>query len=66
VVAHVAEKDPKIGDPLMDELISFAWGTSNIWAWLAKGTGIITLDLSTQIPSLKESAAAFWAPWRRP
>jgi hypothetical protein len=65
-IAHLAEKDPEIGDPTINDLTYFATGTADLWARLAWGAGVVGLDMRSQIDPYEESAKAFWRPWYRP
>jgi len=62
VVAHTAalERPP----PFVDELRNYAMGTADLLARLARGTGVVGLDLGAQMTAYDESAKAFWSVWR--
>jgi len=62
VVAHTAvlERPP----PFVDELRNYAMGTADLLARLARGTGVVGLDLGAQMAAYDESAKAFWSVWR--
>jgi hypothetical protein len=42
------------------EVLDIARNASKCFGKLADATGIVSLDIETQIPAQKESAAAFW------
>jgi hypothetical protein len=62
-LAHLAEPKPGIPIPMYKEVFDIARNTAKCFGELAKGTGIVELEIETQIPAQKESAAAFWKPW---
>ena len=64
VVAHTGERDPAIPLPFVSELSSYAMGTADALARLARGTGIVELQLKVQMAAYDESAKAFWSVWR--
>src|SRR5215475_7005767 len=63
-VAHTGERDPAIPLPLVTELSSYAMGTADALARLARGTGVVKLQLKVQMAAYDESAKAFWSVWR--
>jgi hypothetical protein len=65
VVAHTGERDPAVPQPLVSELTSYAMGTADALARLARGTGVVDeLQLKVQMAAYDESAKAFWSVWR--
>jgi AbiU2 len=64
VVAHTGERDPAIPLPLVSEMSSYAMGTADALARLARGTGVVELQLKVQMAAYDESAKAFWSVWR--
>jgi HEPN superfamily AbiU2-like protein len=64
MLAHLATPDPDIPIPMYDEVLAIAKNTAACINHLANGVGIISLEIETQIPAQKESALAFWAPWK--
>jgi hypothetical protein len=62
VVAHAAV--PERPPPFVDELRNYAMGTADLLARLARGTGVVGLDLGAQMTAYDESAKAFWSVWR--
>jgi hypothetical protein len=63
VVAHSSERDPAIGAPQINDLLRFASGMTDVWARLARGAGVVSLDLASQVDACDASAKAFWEPW---
>jgi hypothetical protein len=63
VVAHTAVR--KLPAPLVSQLISYAMGTADVLARLARGTGVVGLDLRSQTDAYDASAKAFWSVWAR-
>jgi hypothetical protein len=63
-LAHLAKPKEGVPVPMYGEVLEIARNTANCFNNLANGTGIVTLEVETQITAQKESAAAFWAPWR--
>jgi hypothetical protein len=61
-LAHLAEPKPGVPVPMYKEVLDIARNAAKCFGTLAKATGIVTLDIETQIPAQKESAAAFWKP----
>jgi hypothetical protein len=64
VVAHAGERDPKIPAPLISELRNYAISTADVLARLARGTGVVELELGPQMAAYDKSAKAFWSVWR--
>jgi len=64
VVAHTGEQDPAIPVPLVRELTSYAMGTADALARLARGSGVVQLQLGVQTAPYDASAKAFWKVWR--
>ena len=64
VVAHAGERDPKIPPPLISELRNYAMGTADVLARLARGSGVVDLELGPQTVAYEKSAKAFWSVWR--
>jgi AbiU2 len=64
VVAHTGERDPAIRVPLVSELRSYAMSTTDVLARLARGSGVVELDLGSQMAAYDKSAKAFWSVWR--
>ena len=64
VVAHTGVRDPAIPLPLVSELSSYAMGTADALARLARGTGVVELQLKVQTAACDASAKAFWRVWR--
>ena len=63
VVAHTAMRELPL--PLVSELTSYAMGTADALARLARGTGVTTQSqLEVQTAAYDESAKAFWSVWR--
>jgi hypothetical protein len=62
VVAHTAVR--KLPPPLVSELSSYAMGTADVLARLARGTGVVALQLAVQTAAYDASAKAFWSVWR--
>jgi AbiU2 len=64
VVAHTAMRELPV--PLVSELTSYAMGTADVLARLARGTGVIELQqqLKVQTDAYDASAKAFWSVWR--
>src|SRR5262245_2191489 len=63
VVAHTAVRELPV--PLVSELTSYAMGTADALARLARGTGVTTQSqLGVQTAAYDESAKAFWSVWR--
>ena len=50
--------------PLVSELTSYAMGTADVLARLARGTGVVELQLKVQTAAYDASAKAFWSVWR--
>jgi hypothetical protein len=65
VVAHAAVRNPKISVPLVRDLKSYAMGTADVLARLARGSGVVGFELGVQMAAYDESARAFWRVWRR-
>jgi hypothetical protein len=63
-VAHAGERDPAIPMPLVSELRNYAMGTADALARLARGSGVVELQLKVQTAAYDESAKAFWSVWR--
>jgi hypothetical protein len=63
IVAHTSERDPAIPLPLVSELSSYAMGTADVLARLARGTGVVGLQLKVQTVAYNKSARAFWSVW---
>jgi hypothetical protein len=64
MLAHLATPDPDIPIPMYDEVLAIARNTASCINHLANGVGIIRMEIETQIPLQRESADAFWAPWK--
>ena len=62
VVAHTAVRELPL--PLVSELSSYAMGTADALARLARGTGVVELQLKVQTAAYDASAKAFWSVWR--
>jgi hypothetical protein len=62
-LAHLGEPEPAQGIPTYGEVFAIARQTATALEKLAHVTGVVSLSLDTQIPSHKESAEKFWAPW---
>jgi hypothetical protein len=63
VVAHTAVRELPV--PLVSELTSYAMGTADALARLARGTGVTTQSqLGVQTAAYDESAKAFCSVWR--
>jgi hypothetical protein len=63
VVAHTAVRELPV--PLVSELTSYAMGTAEVLARLARGSGVTTQSqLGVQTAAYDESAKAFWSVWR--
>ena len=62
VVAHTAVR--KLPPPVVSELSSYAMGTADVLARLARGTGVVALQLAVQTAAYDASAKAFWSVWR--
>lgn len=62
VVAHTAVRELPL--PLVSELSSYAMGTADALARLARGTGAVELQLKVQTAAYDASAKAFWSVWR--
>jgi AbiU2 len=62
VVAHTAVRELPV--PLVSELTSYAMGTADALARLARGTGVVELQLKVQTAAYDASAKAFWSVWR--
>jgi hypothetical protein len=62
VVAHTAMRELPL--PLVSELSSYAMGTADALARLARDTGVVGLQLEVQTAAYDESAKAFWSVWR--
>ena len=62
VVAHTAVRERPA--PFVEELRSYAMGTADLLARLARGTGVVEFDLGVQMTAYDESAKAFWSVWR--
>jgi hypothetical protein len=60
VVAHTAVRELPV--PLVSELTSYAMGTADVLARLARGSGIV--ESGVQTAAYDESAKAFWSVWR--
>jgi hypothetical protein len=45
------------------EVFGLARKTTRALEKLAHATGVVTLSLDLQVPTHKESAENFWAPW---
>jgi hypothetical protein len=65
-IAHLAERDPDMGVPLLNDLLAFASGTSDVWARLARGVGLEQWNVRAQVKPYEESAKAFWRLWFHP
>jgi hypothetical protein len=63
VVAHMGERDPAIPVPLVRELTSYAMGTADALARLARGSGVVGFKLGVQTAAYDKSAKAFWRVW---
>jgi hypothetical protein len=50
VVAHAGKRNPAIPLPLVSELSSYAMGTSEVLTRLARGTGVVNLQLGGRRP----------------
>jgi hypothetical protein len=64
VVAHTAVRDPAIPPLLVSELSTYAMGTADVLARLARGTGVVAFNLGVQTAAYDASAKAFWSAWR--
>ena len=64
-LAHLAEPKSDVPKPIYKEVFDIARNTARCFGDLANGTGIVGLEIDTQIPAQKESAVAFWKPWLR-
>ena len=64
-LAHLAEPKSDVPKPIYKEVFDIARNTARCFGDLANGTGIVRLEIDTQIPAQKESAVAFWKPWLR-
>ncbi len=64
VVAHTGMRNPSIPTPLVRELTSYAMGTADALARLARGSGVVELQLKVQTAAYDKSAKAFWRVWR--
>ncbi|MFY9836135.1 MAG: hypothetical protein WAK55_06630 [Xanthobacteraceae bacterium] len=64
-LAHLAEPKSDVPKPIYKEVFDIARNTARCFGDLANGTGIVGLEIDTQIPTQKESAVAFWKPWLR-
>ena len=62
VVAHTSVR--KLPVPLVSELTSYAMSTADVLARLARGTGVVELQLKVQTAAYDASAKAFWSVWR--
>jgi HEPN superfamily AbiU2-like protein len=62
VVAHTAVY--KLPAPLVSDLTSYAMGTADALARLARGTGVVGFKLGVQTAAYDASAKAFWSVWR--
>jgi hypothetical protein len=62
VVAHTAVR--RLPPPLVSDLSSYAMGTADVLARLARGTGVVGLQLRVQAAAYDASAKAFWSVWR--
>ena len=63
VVAHTAVRELPV--PLVSELTSYAMGTAEVLARLARGSGVTTQSqLGVQTAAYDKSAKAFWGVWR--
>jgi hypothetical protein len=58
------ERDPAISLPLVSDLGSYAAGTADTLARLARGTGVVESQLKVQTAAYDASAKAFWSVWR--
>jgi AbiU2 len=63
-VAHAGKRNPAIPLPLVSELSTYAMGTADVLARLARGTGVVNLQLRVQTAAYDASAKAFWSVWR--
>jgi hypothetical protein len=61
--AHLGKPNPQTPLPAFGELFSFARETTVLLDQLARATGARTERLDTWDYQVRESAAAFWAPW---
>jgi AbiU2 len=64
MLAHLATPDPDIPIPMYDDVLAIARNTAGCINHLANGLGVVGLEIETQIPAQKESADAFWVPWK--
>jgi hypothetical protein len=62
VVAHTALRQLPL--PLVTDLTYYAMGTVDALARLARGTGVVGLELGPQMAIYDNSAKAFWSVWR--
>jgi hypothetical protein len=60
----MAQRNPAIPVPLVSELRSYAKGTADVLARLARGSGVVGFELGVQTAAYDESAKAFWSVWR--
>jgi hypothetical protein len=61
--AHLGKPNPQIPLPEFQELFGFARETTVLLDQLARATGTRSEGLNTWDYQVRESAAAFWAPW---
>ncbi len=62
-LAHLAEPKEGVPIPMYGEVLEIARNTASCLNHLANGTGIVAMEIDTQIPAQRDSAKAFWAPW---
>lgn len=60
--AHVAEPDPHVPIPKMDEFFAFAHATTRVMEKLAHAAGMTT-TLDEMLDDMAGSAQEFWKPW---
>jgi hypothetical protein len=63
-IAHLGEPDPGLGIPTYGEVFALTRATATALEKLAHATGVVTLTLESQVPTHRESAQKFFAPWR--